>query len=498
MQTVNLPDRNSETYNYWFQNIHDVRWNNYNRTEFEESRDALTWENEEFMDWINSGMPLNNIVSGIHLIGYTDRDRDRDRDVSLSLPEQIINLPNLTFIGIQNSGLTTLPNSIGQLTHLKLLDIKDSNLNILPESIGQLTNLLSLKLINTKLTTLPQSIGQLSSLYELNINGSPIKVLPPSIGQLNNLDVLNIINTKITKLPEELMNITGHRVTVKFIGTPLSNAVDNPRTFNKLKTFPANFKFIPFVRNETYVQPEEEDILTEAIPQETYVPPTVAPAVPQGPPRETLKTKQASINPQETALDVIMSDEDTVANFIENKYKIFIVKTNSNLIYYAVNGEILLDQLNKDNNIYYKCNKYLIRSDPHKLMSTTLITGLQGFVYIEDFTNAINSSNNYFMLEQNDGNKNIIVMPKRGDCKDARAGLYDITIIEPSFASSSSSSSSSEQINVDDSEPKRRKLNNEGGGGKKRKTRKTNTKKTKTKKTKTRKTKTRKTKRRYH
>jgi hypothetical protein len=490
MQTVNLPDRNSETYNYWFQNIEDFRWNNYNRTEFEVSRDALTWKKEEFMNWINNGMPLNNIVSGIHLIGYTDRDRD----VSLSLPEQIINLPNLTFIGIENSGLTTLPNSIGQLTHLKILDIKDSNLNILPESIGQLTNLLSLKLINTKLTTLPQSIGQLSSLYELNIKGSPIKVLPPSIGQLNNLDVLNIINTKITKLPEELMNITGHRVTVKFIGTPLSNVVDNPRNFNKLKTFPANFKFIPSVRNVTYVQPEEEDILTEAIPQETYVPPTVAPAVPQGPPRETLKTKQASINPQETALDVIMSDEDTVANFIKNKYKIFIVKTNSNLIYYAVNGEILLDQLNKDNNIYYKCNQNLIKSDPHTLMSTTLITGLQGFVYIEDFTNAINSSNNYFMLEQKDENKNIMAMPKRGVCTDARAGLYDITIIEPSFASSSSSSSSSEQINVDDSEPKRRKLNNEGtdfGGGKKRKTRKTKTRKTK-------KTKTRKTKRRYH
>jgi hypothetical protein len=138
----------------------------------------------------------------------------------------------------------------------------------------------------------------------------------------------------------------------------------------------------------------------------------------------------------------------------------------------------------------------------HTLMSTTLITGLQGFVYIEDFTNAINSSNNYFMLEQKDENKNIMAMPKRGVCTDARAGLYDITIIEPSFASSSSSSSSSEQINVDDSEPKRRKLNNEGtdfGGGKKRKTRKTKTRKTrKTKTRKTKKTKTRKTKRRYH
>jgi hypothetical protein len=185
-------------YNYWFNNIKDVRWNNYNRTEFEVSRDALTWKNEEVMNWINSGMPLNNIVSGIQLIGYTDRDRD----VSLSLPEQIINLPNLTFIGIENSGLTTLPNSIGQLTHLRILDITDSNLNILPESIGQLTNLLSLKLINTKLTTLPQSIGQLSSLFKSELLHSQRKRANTSLrnGSIVYFKLFKLESKKISKL----------------------------------------------------------------------------------------------------------------------------------------------------------------------------------------------------------------------------------------------------------------------------------------------------------
>jgi Leucine-rich repeat (LRR) protein len=433
MSIAALPERGSQADEEWSSIDGDTRprWENYRRKWFEEKRKHVIWKNTQYRNWLNKGSPINDKVTKLELDG-----RNEAADVT-DLTEQIINLPNLTTIKIIDSGLEALPNNIGQLTNLKLIDITYCDLGSLPESIGQLTNLLYLNLSETALESLPPNIGQLSSLYYLNVSFTPITALPPSIGQLNNLDLLILNNTAIEILPEELKNITEHSVCV-FINE--TSFLTNHQ--QELIQWPRNFHF-----------------------EYTFI------SRPRLPP---LKSIKATIDTSAQARDVIMAEDDTVSNFLENKYKIFMDNVNDKLFYYAVNKETLLSQITQAPNTYFMCTKVGHQiTDPHPLMSTKLITGNHGFLYREHFLNAVNSSNNYFMLEEKNQNKNIEVKRQSAfACEDSEASLYDIKIIDESFSTSSSSSSSSEE----EGNFKRIKSNNEEnnfGGGRKRKARKT-------------------------
>jgi hypothetical protein len=445
MSIVALPERGSPAHEEWSSIDGDTRprWENYRRKWFEEKRKHVIWKNTQYRNWINKGSPLNDKVTKLELDGENEATDVTD------LTEQITNLPNLTTIKIINSGLEALPNNIGQLTNLKIINITNCDLGSLPESIGQLTNLLYLNLSETDLSELPPNIGQLSSLYYLNVSFTHITALPESIGQLNNLDLLILNNTAIELLPESLKNITGHHIAV-FINE--TSFLTNHR--QELNQWPDNFHF-----------------------EYTVIP---APRLPplQRPPLSPLKSIKSTIDTSAKARDVIMGEEDTVANFLANNYKIFMYNVNDNVFYYAVDTKSLLPQITQAPNTYFMCTKVGHQiTDPHPLMSTKLITGNHGFLYREYFLNAVNSSNNYFMLEEKNQNKNIEVKRQGAfACEDSNASLYDIKIIDAPEASSSSSSSSSEEIEGD---LKRIKIDGERGG-RKRKTRKTKTRKAKT------------------
>ncbi len=76
--------------------------------------------------------------------------------------------------------LTTLPAQIRELKNLTYLDLSSSELTTLPAEIGELKNLTYLDLSSSELTTLPAQIGELKNLTFLYLDFASLKSLPSS------------------------------------------------------------------------------------------------------------------------------------------------------------------------------------------------------------------------------------------------------------------------------------------------------------------------------
>ncbi|GBE92899.1 COR domain-containing protein [Nostoc cycadae] len=129
-----------------------------------------------------------------------------------SLPPEICQLSNLSWLLIHNNQLSNLPLEICELAGLTLLGLDNNQLSSLPPEIGQISNLISLSLGGNQLGSLPPEIGQLANLTDLYLHNNQLGSLPPEIGQLANLTELYLDNNQLGSLPPEigqLANLTG-------------------------------------------------------------------------------------------------------------------------------------------------------------------------------------------------------------------------------------------------------------------------------------------------
>ena len=92
-----------------------------------------------------------------------------DNQLTGSIPPEIVNLTNLTYLRLYDNQLTgSIPPEIGDLTNLTWLQLHNNQLTgSIPSEIGNLTNLTNLTIYNNQLTGLiPESI------CDLNMNWS--------------------------------------------------------------------------------------------------------------------------------------------------------------------------------------------------------------------------------------------------------------------------------------------------------------------------------------
>ena len=130
-----------------------------------------------------------------------------------SIPSEIGNLTNLTQLWLYNNQLTgSIPPEIGNLTNLTDLVLWGNQLTgSIPSEIGNLTNLTSLWSESNQLTgSIPPEIGNLTNLTELNLGDNQLTgSIPPEIGNLTNLTYLNLGDNQLTgSIPSEIGNLT--------------------------------------------------------------------------------------------------------------------------------------------------------------------------------------------------------------------------------------------------------------------------------------------------
>ncbi|BFZ20895.1 hypothetical protein BsWGS_23932 [Bradybaena similaris] len=125
------------------------------------------------------------------------------------LPDGLLQLRNLTQLGLNDVALQRLPYDIASLTSLVSLELRDNMLKIIPQSISFLIKLKILDLGSNDLETLPPSIGSLPALEELWLDCNYVSDLPPEMGNLKKLSILDVSENQLDRLPEEIGGLQG-------------------------------------------------------------------------------------------------------------------------------------------------------------------------------------------------------------------------------------------------------------------------------------------------
>jgi len=115
-------------------------------------------------------------------------------------------------LDLSNSGLTgSIPSEIGNLTNLTFLKLSSNELTgFIPLEICNLTNLTGLYLDRNQLTgEIPSEIGNLTNLeYLYFFNNQLTGTIPPEIGNLTNLTNLSFSSNQLTgEIPSEIGNL---------------------------------------------------------------------------------------------------------------------------------------------------------------------------------------------------------------------------------------------------------------------------------------------------
>ena len=129
-----------------------------------------------------------------------------------SIPPEIGNLTNLTYLELEGELTGVIPPEIGNLTNLAYLDLGYNDLEgSIPPEIGNLTNLTHLYLEENSFTdSIPSEIGNLISLTELMLYTNQLTgSIPSEIGNLTNLVILGLVENQLTgEIPESFESLS--------------------------------------------------------------------------------------------------------------------------------------------------------------------------------------------------------------------------------------------------------------------------------------------------
>lgn len=124
-----------------------------------------------------------------------------------TIPSEIGNLQNLTFLRLDLTNLKALPKEIGKLKNLRILNISNTKIISLPDEIGDLENLEFLDLHSNDISSVPESICNLTKLKTLDIGQTNLELLPKDIGNLTELERLDLFGCRLKSLPSSLKNL---------------------------------------------------------------------------------------------------------------------------------------------------------------------------------------------------------------------------------------------------------------------------------------------------
>ena len=104
--------------------------------------------------------------------------------ISDEIVNDLLNLPQLTFLDFSFNELSTLPESFGKLMQLTSLNLSFNQLSTLPDAVTKLTQLIFLDLRRNQLSMLPDAVIKLTQLTSLNLSDNQLSTLPDAVTKL--------------------------------------------------------------------------------------------------------------------------------------------------------------------------------------------------------------------------------------------------------------------------------------------------------------------------
>lgn len=129
-------------------------------------------------------------------------------------PSAILELTELNELELSGNRIAALPDTIDRLAQLTELELLDNQLIALPRAVARLSHLEELKLDHNRLASLPPEIFSLTSLQELTLSGNLLTALPEAVGEARALREIDVSRNRLTVLPDALFHLRPARVLV--------------------------------------------------------------------------------------------------------------------------------------------------------------------------------------------------------------------------------------------------------------------------------------------
>jgi len=121
------------------------------------------------------------------------------------LPDMSQISTSLAHINLSFNNFESIPEELLEIPNLEILKLRNNPIRVIPEGISQLTKLRNFVLSFCRLTSLPQSLFQLSNLEKLDISYNEIAFIPEELSNLRSLEVLNLEGNRLASLPSGIV-----------------------------------------------------------------------------------------------------------------------------------------------------------------------------------------------------------------------------------------------------------------------------------------------------
>ncbi|XP_019630255.1 PREDICTED: uncharacterized protein LOC109474394 [Branchiostoma belcheri] len=126
---------------------------------------------------------------------------------NITLPDEMSGLSNLTVLVLDSCNLDTLPPVVLKLTSLQVLDLSENMQLSLPAELNGLNNLKVLRLRDCNLDIVPPAVLKLPQLEELDLIGNSEIHLPDGLAGLTNIRVLRLAGTDMVTVPPVVLKL---------------------------------------------------------------------------------------------------------------------------------------------------------------------------------------------------------------------------------------------------------------------------------------------------
>lgn len=130
-----------------------------------------------------------------------------DKNAFKQIPLPVCRMSGLERLSMVHNDLENMDSCIFELTNLEQLDLAGNSIQEIPAELGKLDNLVILSLASNLITSLPETIGYCRSLRNLRLYSNKLRTLPSTLSRCTSLSDVFAYGNEIDSIPIELTNL---------------------------------------------------------------------------------------------------------------------------------------------------------------------------------------------------------------------------------------------------------------------------------------------------